>query len=263
YGDAVRLIQQANQGPALARNTGIEAATGAYIKFCDADDILYPRHIEKVMVCFAQNPAVAAVYTRYLHVLADGQTPKPHITDPDLLSGDIYCDLLASNSNAILTSALTVKRDCLLDIGLFLQDDTLRHSEDWDLFLRLAARYLYATVPEILVNYRWHDDNISSQNLSVALGRLIVWQRSRETALEKGCYTTSEFDRIIAGRYHLYAIQAWRWRQHQDARQAFQQAITLTPHSRLIRRLYWALTYIAPFRVVPYIDALLKKVQAS
>ncbi|MGB7339227.1 MAG: glycosyltransferase family A protein, partial [Phototrophicaceae bacterium] len=42
YGDAVRLIQQANQGPALARNTGIEAATGAYIKFCDADDILYP-----------------------------------------------------------------------------------------------------------------------------------------------------------------------------------------------------------------------------
>lgn len=263
YGDAVRLLQQENQGPALARNAGIEAATGEFIKFCDADDILYPRHLEKVMACFQQNPDAAAVYTRYLHVLADGQTPKPNITDPDLLSGDIYCDLLASNSDALLTSALTVKRACLLDVGLFLPDPTLSPVEDWDLFLRIAARYHYANVPEILVNYRWHNSNISSQNLSAAKGRLIVWQRARETALRKGCYSAPEFDRIIAGRYHHYAIQAWRSNHQQEARHAFQQAINLTSESRLIRRLYWALSYVVPFRVVPFINSLLEKVKAS
>lgn len=263
YGDAVRLIQQENQGPALARNTGIEAATGTFIKFCDADDILYPQHLEKVMACFQQNPDVAAVYTRYMHVLADGQTPKPHMTDPDLLSGDIYCDLLASNSNALLTSALTVKRDCLLAVGLFLPDHTLRHSEDWDLFLRIAARYPFANVPEILVNYRWHDDNISAQDLSAARGRLIVWQRARETALEKGCYSPSEYDRIVAGRYHHYAIHAWRSNHRQEARQALQQAIHLTPQSRLIRRVYRVMSYIVPFQVIIFINSLLKKIKAS
>lgn len=263
FGDDVRLIQQANQGPAIARNAGILSAKGDFVKFCDSDDILYPQHIEKVIACFTKNPDVSAVYTRYLHVLADGQTPKPNINDPDLLSGDIYCDLLASNSNAILTSALTVKRDCLIAVGLFLNSETLRHSEDWDLFLRIADQYQYATVPEILINYRWHDTNISTQELSLAHGRLIVWQRTRETALSKGCYSSTEFDGIIAGRYHLYAIEAWRYNQLGEAQQAFRQAIKLTSKSRSIRRLYLLLSYIAPYDLAHYINAMIQKVKSS
>jgi len=40
YGDSLRLIDQSNQGRSAARNRGIEAATGAFIKFLDADDLL-------------------------------------------------------------------------------------------------------------------------------------------------------------------------------------------------------------------------------
>ena len=38
----IRVIHQVNGGPSRARNTGIEAARGEWIIFCDADDEMLP-----------------------------------------------------------------------------------------------------------------------------------------------------------------------------------------------------------------------------
>lgn len=38
--DGVRLINQDNKGPAIARNAGFEYARGTYVYFLDADDII-------------------------------------------------------------------------------------------------------------------------------------------------------------------------------------------------------------------------------
>jgi len=47
FGDrGVRVISQANQGAAAARNSALRAAQGSYIQFLDADDLLHPRKIE-------------------------------------------------------------------------------------------------------------------------------------------------------------------------------------------------------------------------
>jgi len=43
---AVRVISQANQGAAAARNTAFAASQGDYIQWLDADDLLDPRKIE-------------------------------------------------------------------------------------------------------------------------------------------------------------------------------------------------------------------------
>ena len=43
----IRYIYQNNKGLSSARNTGIQAAQGKYIKFLDSDDYLYPEQFEK------------------------------------------------------------------------------------------------------------------------------------------------------------------------------------------------------------------------
>lgn len=53
-----------NAGAAAARNTGVDAATGRYIAFLDADDIWYPHKLEKEML-FMEHHKAGFVFTGY------------------------------------------------------------------------------------------------------------------------------------------------------------------------------------------------------
>ncbi|MBN1186923.1 MAG: glycosyltransferase family 2 protein [Bacteroidales bacterium] len=46
FHDKIRIIDQENKGQCAASNAGLKAATGDYIKFFDADDLMNPEHIE-------------------------------------------------------------------------------------------------------------------------------------------------------------------------------------------------------------------------
>src|SRR5699024_8836033 len=51
----VKAIHQENAGPSAARNTGIQAATGDYIQFVDADDYIEPTMTEKLVKAMERN----------------------------------------------------------------------------------------------------------------------------------------------------------------------------------------------------------------
>ncbi len=53
----IRVIHQANSGVSVARNRGIEVATGDYITFIDGDDYVGKTYIEKLVSCAIQNEA--------------------------------------------------------------------------------------------------------------------------------------------------------------------------------------------------------------
>src|SRR3954451_14848952 len=59
YGPPVEYIYQPNQGVSAARNTGMQAATGEFVAFLDADDVWHPRKAEFQLRVFSERPDVA------------------------------------------------------------------------------------------------------------------------------------------------------------------------------------------------------------
>ena len=78
----VRVIRQENQGVSAARNAGLQAATGDYITFLDADDYLEPDYVQLLREQMAEDVDIACCgYT--LH--------RPDMEIPIHHSGEIFC----------------------------------------------------------------------------------------------------------------------------------------------------------------------------
>jgi len=66
----VKFLQVPREGVSVSRNKGIEASTGEWVAYLDADDIWYPEHLERAHRFLSQNQDVA-----YLSHL-DAMSPK-------------------------------------------------------------------------------------------------------------------------------------------------------------------------------------------
>ena len=79
----IRLIRQRNQGVAAARNAGIEAATGRYLAFLDADDTWLPEKLQRQRA-FMQARGSAFSATGYRRAWGDRIGPFFHV--PELIT---------------------------------------------------------------------------------------------------------------------------------------------------------------------------------
>ena len=256
YGGRVQLIQQRNQGPAIARNTGVEAAQGDFIQFCDTDDQLHPTKIERCLPFLLDQPDVGLVYTRFRFVDSDGKTPLP-LPLSTLLPDNSFCDLIRSNGAPIQTSTTLFRKSAFQTVGGFRADENQRCAEDWDLLLRLATQYDIVGVDEVLVDYRKHPEGITASNpLMMAQGRLQTVQYARHYAGRNNCLSDADYDEFEADRYHVLGIVQWEQGDHQTARQSFDQAIRLAPHKAKMRQVYKFLSYLFPASSTRWINSL-------
>lgn len=149
----VKFISQENKGVSAARNLGIENAIGEYIAFLDADDLWEPTKLEKQIECFQKNSSLGLVHTEMALIDEESKSLGRKFTSN--IEGNGLKSLLEQNT--IVTSSVIVRRSCLERLGNF--DINLSSSEDWELWVRIAANYLIAQIKEPLVFYRQHPNN--------------------------------------------------------------------------------------------------------
>lgn len=246
----IRIITQANSGPAVARNRGVEEANGAWVQFCDSDDILLPTKIEQSARLLAQHPQAALAYTQMQPVAADDLTPLdvPPVPDVDFFKqDDCFCRILQANGSPIQTSTWLVRKAAFVEVGGFRDDPQMHVGEDWEFLLRLSARYAFVGVPEILVQYRQQrDEALSTDPYTMATGRLQAVRYAGEIPRLHECMDEAAYARLLAGRYHVRGAVNWRRGNRSQARDDFLHAARLTSDGRYLRWLYAAMTYLLP-----------------
>ena len=193
--ERIHLISQANQGPATARNTGIKHAGGEYIAFLDADDLWHPLKLEKQVDALEANPKVGLVYTWVL--LIDEQDNPLEDVWKTSHEGDVWETLIEGNMIAC-GSVPMVRSACIESIGLF---ETFAFAcEDWDFWLRIAARYPFKVIKEILVYYRESPTSLSRSRGNSLGQELAKIEKSYRYLIEKAFQSAPEKLRHLEAR---------------------------------------------------------------
>jgi glycosyltransferase involved in cell wall biosynthesis len=170
--ERVRVVRQDNGGVSAARNRGIAEARGELIAFCDSDDVWLPDAVAALVACFERDPGIGLAYGWYEVVDAEGR-PTGAVRRSDW-EGSIWEHLVTDN--VIGASGVMVARAAFDDVGVFAENrDRFRIDvEDWELWLRIAARWRVGLARTVVYQYRRHDSNSSSdvESLSAAYEHL-------------------------------------------------------------------------------------------
>lgn len=131
--EKIRYVYQENSGSAVARNTGLSLASGEYIVFLDADDLLLPGKLQEQCDFLNNNPKVGMVHSGWYLINETGEQigeVSPWLNAPELtLEAWMW-------KKPIKMGAMMYRRVWLRHINGF--DPELRQSQDTDLMLRLA-----------------------------------------------------------------------------------------------------------------------------
>jgi glycosyltransferase involved in cell wall biosynthesis len=244
----VRLFSQRNSGPAAARNRALAEARGEFVHFLDADEFILPDKVEKSYALFVQYPEIGVVYGHGIAVEPDGVTVIP-MEQPPLPSGWVFCEWLTgtmSGGTHGVVSSVMARRDAVLAVGGF--NESIKGTEDWDCWLRLAARYPFAALDEKLVYYRRTPHGVHANRLNMALSRLKTYQLARAYDGRAKCLNDQQYDWLLASRWHVVAERYWELGRRTEARKAFDEALKLHPTSS--RRIFALLTYLVPYSVI-------------
>lgn len=95
-----------NSGPAVARNTGIEKASGKYMTFIDADDIWFPTFIENSITTIDET-GIPFVFSSYKRANEQLEFVYSDFIVPNKVS---YSDILKSNSISCLTAFVEIQK---------------------------------------------------------------------------------------------------------------------------------------------------------
>ncbi|WP_095588189.1 glycosyltransferase family 2 protein [Actibacterium ureilyticum] len=180
----IRVVTQPNRGLAGARNTGIAAARGDFIGFCDADDLWLPGKLAAHIRHLRENPAVGISFSGSDFINDDGcltgQAQRPRLTGID--AAHVFKRNPVGNG-----SAAVLRRDVLDEIAFrppeedgrdWYFDERFRQSEDIECWLRIAltTRWRFEGIPGLLTQYR-----INAGGLSSATDRqFAAWERMVE-----------------------------------------------------------------------------------
>ena len=219
YRDRILYLRTENQGPAGARNTGMQAATGDYIAYLDSDDLYRPFKLALQCGLLDLHPEVGMVYTEFSGFDDQGYYDEWHLqhyhssaykrgrikysdlfaaskplsettygqfslTDshPDWLSKRVWFGYIYEQyllNTLVFTNSMVFRRSMLDQVGLQEPRFGLFHDLEFALRLCKAASVAFIDIPTYLLRY--HPEQISGTSDSADAQ---IWIRKQRNLLQ-------------------------------------------------------------------------------
>lgn len=179
YGDRIKYIPQENRGVAGALNTAIANMTGEFFAWLSHDDIYLPHKIESQLKYFDRlGNKDAMLFSDYELIGPSGESiavaqwsHKDFVNKP----------MLPLYRGMINGCTIFIPRHILHEFGPF--DEALRHTQDYDLWNRILAKYEFFHQPEVLIQYRVHPGQ-DSHKPEAAIEGDALWIRMLDSRTE-------------------------------------------------------------------------------
>lgn len=157
--ERLRVLEQPNAGVTATLNRLLRETRTPWMIRQDADDVSYPRRIEKLMGAFRENPDAGLIYS-----LADYH-PRERCAGRFRCSrgtpGELRSIVERGYLLSICHSTVAIHVEKAVAIGGYRMDI---HAEDADLWWRIARKFEVRFIPEALVGFRQNGQSVSARH---------------------------------------------------------------------------------------------------
>jgi glycosyltransferase involved in cell wall biosynthesis len=204
----VQYFCKENSERGAARNFGISKSTGDYITFLDSDDIFLPWHFEVGAKKIREHNCPPVFHLGYEILHSDGR-----VDSLPVLPSPVNHKLLEGNFLSCM--GVFMRRDVAFEFQ-FNENRALSGSEDYELWLRVAATYPIQVFPEVTSRLTNHQDrSVINTNAKKLIDRMTIL----ENEVQKNQLFNKTFGQrlmIFASFRNLYlalhlAISGERW----------------------------------------------------
>lgn len=160
-GSKFTYVVQQNRGLPAARNAAIRASNSEFLALLDADDVWLPCRLEESVKVLNQRPQAGLSYGLIAGIYPDESIGGTWVGNLKHSEGRIASQIYMRKVE-LPCPTMTFRRSCVERVGLF--DETMRATEDRDLWLRIAQEYEVAFVPVLLAYYRLSPNSMSTDH---------------------------------------------------------------------------------------------------
>ena len=194
----VKYIYQNNSGVSSARNNAIRNTRGEWIAFLDSDDEWLPNKLEQQINLIQDYPEYILCHTNEIWIRNGRRVNQ--MKKHKKFGGEVFEKCL--DICRISPSSALIKKSILEEIGYF--DESLQVCEDYDLWLRITAKYKILFIDEpLIVKYGGHLDQLSKVKNGIEQFRI----KSLEKILFSNCLSKSQ--KKIAEKVLLHKLEIY------------------------------------------------------
>lgn len=197
----VKYFKTSNQERGASRNFGASMASGKYVNFFDSDDLAFSNYLSIANCLITKNINLEWFFVNYEIMSDSGNLIRAgfNFTDSTL-------NTKLSDGNFLSCSSVFIRRDIFLT-HKFKEDRELAASEDYELWLRLAARYPLYFSSDVGCQLIDHSErsvrNVNAYSLIARINLLIKFIYSDPIVL---IYFKNHINIIVMGLYSYIAL---------------------------------------------------------